>query len=1170
LIKLFHQNKERKAMNRQLLETIVTLTDTDIISLPSYVFFTDAEKAYKKRLIHSFAWNDQENLLAYTSDGHALTFRWEEYGPVASCDCRQEQYRLCLHAIALLLTVRTVFAKGRKPTALKDVVDDYKMQLIGNEPFDSSAIAHKNVIFTLHIELNHDDIMTGKQVPFTLTVKKNGIDRPSYDRIPLPSALVQLFSGSGKSEEYIINFLKQHGSKYAIYAHTECGVLRLNYSEKPDCSLTPKTEFKVLENSVEMRRLGEYKGAITDKFILVGKKLFIAVDDRVLGLRGDNLYQENWDIAHNIMLTNCFRGKNKLLLPLSSEAYKITFDFFYETMISFKKKPHQFLHNFIFIKHGAITTDYSTPVLIYSMQAVSEKESVDSTGSPRADLTSPRGEGSITLSVSAQQFLPSGDYHGSLGIFAGLLAHYMEKIDKNLGYVRKKEHSVMRELLFKIILAGSQQEASFIINKTLDRLSENDVYAKKTLHAFWNKMAVDFYGAYGHTLFFNSHEVCVAEADILKAWSPIAIAMLLFEEHCMYYTGDGVIHVEEKIFYAKLGEFKALLDERSIELSLDGKLIQIAQIEAALDARRSLEDAVFDWFEIKPEIMYEGIPITDEEWEQILLNGGTFQRDGRIHIVDRKSQDTLSLIARLIGKDKRTSSKKEIVEIPRLQIFDLIELLQQGVRVSLSKEDRQIIDNLMNFKKVEEISTPEKLGVELREYQKTGYEWLAFLYKHRFGACLADDMGLGKTVQAIALLGGIAEEKFLPAVAQKKPHLVVVPPSLIFNWHNEMQKFYPALRVAEYSGAKRLADFDKHDVVLTSYDVVRLDIDELKEHNFDVIIFDEAQAIKNITAKRTSAVRQLRGNFKLCLTGTPLENNVTEYYSIMDLAVPGVIPHMEKAVSKKIDEGIFKHLIQRTRPFILRRTKSEILVELPEKMENDIYFSMSNRQKALYNKVVAEIKRTIDRAYKEKTAYQASIVALTALLRLRQICISPYLVDKESAIESPKVEYLIETINELAKEGQAALVFSQFVGSLDIVEKEFIKHKVAYLRIDGSTPMGKRKDIVKNFQESNSVAVLLLSLKVGGVGLNLTRANHVFHIDPWWNPAVENQASDRAHRMGQNQKVFVHRLLMHHSIEEKMMQLKSKKRELFESVMEGAAHKNSEAITKADFDFLLS
>jgi non-specific serine/threonine protein kinase len=308
------------------------------------------------------------------------------------------------------------------------------------------------------------------------------------------------------------------------------------------------------------------------------------------------------------------------------------------------------------------------------------------------------------------------------------------------------------------------------------------------------------------------------------------------------------------------------------------------------------------------------------------------------------------------------------------------------------------------------------------------------------------------------------------------------------------------------------------------------------------------------------------------MTGTPLENHIGEYYSLMDLCVPGLLGDYDnvRGKLKTPSPDVLHTIMQRTKPFVLRRTKAQILKELPPKMETDIYLELTDRQKTLYQHTVASIRSMIATAYRSKTSSQARIIALTAILKLRQICLSPRLIQKGSTDTSPKLVCVVERLQELMDEGHSALVFSQFTSYLDLVEQEFHAHHIPYVRLDGSTPTAKRKKIVQEFQDGKQPLVFLLSLKAGGQGLNLTKASYVFHLDPWWNPAVENQASDRAHRIGQTQKVSIMRLLMRHTIEEKMMELKQQKLELYHAVLEGAAHGGGgTSLTQKDFEFLL-
>jgi non-specific serine/threonine protein kinase len=636
--------------------------------------------------------------------------------------------------------------------------------------------------------------------------------------------------------------------------------------------------------------------------------------------------------------------------------------------------------------------------------------------------------------------------------------------------------------------------------------------------------------------------------------------------------GHDAMTLPQDVLYAGLPECYAKTVEAGIELFIQDKPVATAQWDCSVDARRP---PTIDWFELRPEIMCDGVRLEAHEIQTILERGGLMEVEGQVRIVDQNTQEILRAFTALSSpraSHKSSDEKPVVVQVPKLQILDWVALRKRGVRVMLPPEDDALVERLLNFDRIEPRPLPKKLKATLRPYQQEGYRWLGFLYQHRLGACLADDMGLGKTIQAISLLAGIHEGIIESTHAQQGPHLVVLPPSLLFNWEQEITRFYPDLKVHSYIGKERQTDFAHADVVLTTYGLVRRDIAILEQMAFHVILFDEAQAVKNIVAGTTGAARRLKGHFKCVMTGTPLENHVGEYYSLMDLCVPGLLGDYDsiKGKLKSPSADLLNTIMQRTKPFVLRRTKAQILKELPPKTETDIYLELTDRQKALYQQTVASIRSTISSAYRTKTASQARIIALTAILKLRQICLSPRLIQEDSADTSPKLVCVVERLQELMDEGHSALVFSQFTSYLDLVEQEFHVHHIPYVRLDGSTPTATRKKIVQEFQDAKKPFVFLLSLKAGGQGLNLTKASYVFHLDPWWNPAVENQASDRAHRIGQKQKVSIMRLLMRHTIEEKMMALKQQKMELYDAVLEGAAHRAGGAsLSQKDFEFLL-
>lgn len=562
---------------------------------------------------------------------------------------------------------------------------------------------------------------------------------------------------------------------------------------------------------------------------------------------------------------------------------------------------------------------------------------------------------------------------------------------------------------------------------------------------------------------------------------------------------------------------------------------------------------------LEPVIQLMGKTIRMESWDDILTLNGIKISDSQTVML---SSETIAALRALLRYQPKvtdpTKKSSTIVLSGRLRILDVLYLVKHGVRITLSPTDQALLNSLREFDQLKASPLPSRFTGVLREYQKIGFDWLLFLYQHRFGACLADDMGLGKTIQAIAFLGWVAEQP------DRGISLVVVPPSLVYNWRKELERFAPYLNIREYTGSKREWDVEGADIIISTYDIVRRDVDRISAVEFDAIVFDEAQIIKNMMAGRSAAVRRLMGRFRLCLTGTPLENHAGEFVSILELAVPGLTEGMPSR-SDAIDL-----LIERARPFVLRRTKDKILKELPEKIESTVFLPLSDTQSAYYQKVVTEVREQVRQMFEKYRSGRAGLLAITALLRLRQLCITPALIDKEFGETSPKIEYLLETLSELQSEGHSALVFTQFRSFADLLAPLLKKKGVRLIQIDGQTRMNDRKRLIDEFQTSPEPMVALMTLKTGGIGLNLVKASYVFHVDPWWNPAAENQASDRAHRIGQTQKVNVIRLIMQDSIEERVLKLKEEKQQLFDQVVnEGMSRTTSMVLGKDDFSFLL-
>ncbi|MBM4362092.1 MAG: DEAD/DEAH box helicase, partial [Deltaproteobacteria bacterium] len=443
------------------------------------------------------------------------------------------------------------------------------------------------------------------------------------------------------------------------------------------------------------------------------------------------------------------------------------------------------------------------------------------------------------------------------------------------------------------------------------------------------------------------------------------------------------------------------------------------------------------------------------------------------------------------------------------------------------------------FESLPRAPLPADLRADLRDYQRVGIDWLCFLREAGLGALLADDMGLGKTLQTIAALSGRT--------------LVVAPRSVVPNWQAELARFRPALRVALHEGVGRPLD-PTADVVLTTHALLRLDEESLGTVPWDTLVIDEAQAIKNPESQTAQAAFSLRARFRVALSGTPVENRLEELYSLVHFTNPGLLGGLRdfrEGLAARIasgDPAAAATLRARLRPFLLRRKKSEVLRELPPRTDHVVPVALLPAERATYDAVRAATRSEV---LKELAAGGSVLRALEALLRLRQAACHPALLPGQQAESSSKTEALVDLLLDAAANGHRSLVFSQWTSFLDLVEPALREAGLAFLRLDGSTR--DRAGVVAEFQAEGGPPVLLLSLKAGGTGLNLTAADHVFLLDPWWNPAVEDQAADRAHRIGQDRPVLVHRLVARDTVEERLLTLQDKKRALAAAALDGGA-----------------
>ncbi|MBX9789684.1 MAG: DEAD/DEAH box helicase [Pirellulales bacterium] len=522
-------------------------------------------------------------------------------------------------------------------------------------------------------------------------------------------------------------------------------------------------------------------------------------------------------------------------------------------------------------------------------------------------------------------------------------------------------------------------------------------------------------------------------------------------------------------------------------------------------------------------------------------------------------------------------------------LLDALLAAQPHDQVRVDRQFAALRERLRQFEGIQPREAPPSFVGQLRPYQRAGLGWLHFLDEFGFGGCLADDMGLGKTVQILAWLEQRRRQRLDKRGRKRQSSepttsIVVVPRSLVFNWLEEARRFTPELRVLDYTGLERrgaLELFADHDLVVTTYGTLRRDIAKLRELEFDVAILDEAQAIKNAGSQAAKASRLLPARRRLAVTGTPVENHLGELWSLFEFLNPGMLGRHErlnnllaagrngKRAANSDDTREDVALLARAlRPFLLRRTKQQVLTDLPPKSEQTLYCELENDQRVKYDELREHYRRTLLARVSDVGVNKAKIHVLEALLRLRQAACHPGLLDKKLAkSSSAKLETLLDQLDEVLAEGHKALVFSQFTSLLAIVREHLDGRGIVYEYLDGRTV--KRQAKVERFQTDPACPLFLISLKAGGQGLNLTAADYVFILDPWWNPAVEAQAVDRAHRIGQQRHVFAYRLIARDTVEEKILQLQDQKRDLAEAIIT-ADNSLLRNLTTEDLQVLLS
>jgi SNF2 family DNA or RNA helicase len=604
----------------------------------------------------------------------------------------------------------------------------------------------------------------------------------------------------------------------------------------------------------------------------------------------------------------------------------------------------------------------------------------------------------------------------------------------------------------------------------------------------------------------------------------------LFENYWMLHSVDKMKQMGITVFGAnELKSFKFNLNKPTISVNLKSEI---------------------DWFDIVIDISFGNQKVNIKELQKSFLKKSNYVAlgDGTLGILPEE------WMKKFAGYFKSGEIKKNGVQISNYQFGIIDELYEEmETKPAFLEELYNKKMRLQNISEIEAIPLPKGIKATLRDYQHHGLNWLAFLDKNQLGGCLADDMGLGKTLQTIAFLQYLKSQK-----KTNPPSLIIAPTSLIFNWNAEIEKFCPSLKMLTFTGASRvesIADFKKYDIIISTYGSLLNDIELLKDIKFHYVILDESQAIKNPNSKRYKAVRLLNSYNRIALTGTPIENNTFDLYAQLNFLNPGLLGNMthfktqfSDAIDKEKDVDMSQLLSKIIAPFMLRRTKEQVATELPDKTENIIFCEMGKEQRTVYDTFKNKYRDYLLNKIDENGVAKSQMYILEGLTKLRQICNSTALVPTEEDFGnySVKLESLMENIKE--KTGNhKILVFSQFVKMLQIIKTRLDDDKIQYEYLDGQTT--NRQNNVNNFQNNADIRVFLISLKAGGTGLNLTEADYVFIIDPWWNPAVENQAIDRCYRIGQTKNVMAYRMICKDTIEEKIVSLQQKKKKVASSII---------------------
>lgn len=598
-----------------------------------------------------------------------------------------------------------------------------------------------------------------------------------------------------------------------------------------------------------------------------------------------------------------------------------------------------------------------------------------------------------------------------------------------------------------------------------------------------------------------------------------------------------------------LSENRNLLEDAGFLLEQDETAAHLYIMGNRLDLSVS---ETGDWFDIQARIVFGEFEIPFMRLRNHIVHGIREYElpNGKIAIIPE------AWFSKLQGVFQHIEGVEEGGKLQKYH-YQLLTELQQALEERQSEHFKLQIFATHDKHQVEEVSPPEGFNAQLRHYQAAGLNWLWFLRKNGFGGILADDMGLGKTVQTLSLL--LKDKLERNHQGERKPCLLVAPTSILHNWYAEAKKFAPQLTIMIHAGTQRDRDsqwFGAYDLVVTSFGTLRIDLELFKRIDFHYIILDEGQNIKNPGSQISRAVRLLRASHKLVLSGTPVENSVFDLWSIMAFVNPGLLGNLKffretyaNPIEKEKDEAAAARLRAMINPFILRRTKKQVATDLPDKIEHIHYCDMTDSQEEVYEKLKSGFRNEILESIQKNGLVRSQMLLLRGLTVLRQVANHPAMVQADYSHSSGKFEEAMRMLKNALHEGHKILVFSQFVKHLRLVKERLQHEKITHYYLDGQTPREERMGLVNQFNKSNEVKVFLISLKAGGLGLNLTAADYVVLLDPWWNPAVEQQAIDRSHRIGQKRTVISYRFITKNSVEEKILSLQQRKKHISDSLV---------------------